>query len=241
VTDPRRSPAPSKVELIESIPLLVRGDRELIRLDRQTVRVEHGLAETAWHELLSEGEDDPSGDFRTGYLLGVESPRRGQRHPAASQLKAELYDQVVAPIAQRHRANFEFSFFKAAEGQPPSAAEGVHYGGYHVDTHAGDHSGLELLRVLLNVHSHLRRFRFAAVDRFELARRGAGIGRGVYQVPQLPGFVEDRELAIPAFDGQTISYITFWASVVPHVGVETAAGYFLASYEAAVPAGAATS
>jgi hypothetical protein len=108
----------------------------------------------------------------------------------------------------------------------------VHYDGYHLDTHRGVGPRVELLRVLVNLSARPRVFRFAAVDRYEMDERGCWLGRDDYSVTDLPADVEDRVLEIPGFDGQTVTYLTFWASVGPHVGIDTDAGYFLASFEA---------
>ena len=132
--------------------------------------------------------------------------------------------------------NYALSFLKAAEGPPPEAAEGVHHEGFHLDTHPqinGD--GRELARLLINLADVPRRFRYASIDRFELARRGLRVPRSDYQVVELPPEVETRTIEIRPRRPGLVHALRFWASVIPHVGVEDERGHFLASYEAVAP------
>jgi hypothetical protein len=86
--------------------------------------------------------------------------------------------------------------------------------------------------VLLNLGPEPRRMRYAAIDRFQLAERGISLPRSDYQVVDLPRGVERRTVEIPAYRNGTAFGLRFWASVVPHVGVDAETGHFLASYEA---------
>jgi hypothetical protein len=69
-------------------------------------------------------------------------------------------------------------------------------------------------------------------DRFELAAAGLDLPRSSFQVVEAPAEFDHSIVDIPPFDGAAISYLTFWASLVPHVGVEGPEGHFLASFEA---------
>lgn len=220
---------------MESRVVCLAGGHELIRADTQSVDLDRALVADAREQLMARDRQSTPG-FRWGYLLGVEDADAAAG-PAVAALKAALYEQVVAPVAHCRAVRFDFSFFKAATGQPPVAEEGVHYSGLHLDTHpdiAAD-EGVELLRVLVNLGSSPRCIRFLPIDRFELAGRGVRVRRADYQVVAEPPDLPSETVEIPAFDRGSISYLTFWASVVPHVGVDTPAGYFLGSFEALAP------
>lgn len=224
--------APALVDLVESRSVCVFDGRELIRLDSQAVELAADLVTDAREQLLSRTVKQEQPGFRWGYLLGVEDAAGDSVPPAVGELGLSVRDQIVEPVGHCRQVDFGFSFFKAAEGSPPDASEGVHYRGYHLDTHTGTEPGLELLRVLVNLHEAPRAIRFAPIDRRALAKRGYGVAKDDYRVRALPPGVPDMTVEIPGFDGDVASYLTFWASAVPHVGADTDAGYFLASYEA---------
>ena len=93
----------------------------------------------------------------------------------------------------------------------------------------------ELARLLINLAPTPRAFRYAAIDRFELARRGVSVPRSDYQVVELPADVPVEIVEIPPLEPNCVSALAFWASVVPHVGLDGPDGHFLASYEALAP------
>jgi hypothetical protein len=155
--------------------------------------------------------------------------------PKASELAARLCEGAVR--AQDRGGDYALSFLKVALGQPPRSAEGVHYTGFHLDTHpeVDGTGGRELSRLLFNLADVPRRFRYAGIDRFELARRGHEVPRSDYQVVELPAGVEVIEIEIPPREANRIHALHFWASVIPHVGADDEQGHFLASYEAVAP------
>ena len=196
--------------------------------------IDSALIEGARRELLA--SRPPEGVHRWGFLLGVEEEARPNL-PAASELDERLRANVIGPISTETGRAYALSFLKTAEGPPPPASEGVHYDGFHLDTHPDldGERGVELARVLINLSTEPRRFRFAAVDRRSLAARGVPVHRGDYQVVDLPGDVEVRTVEIPGRDEDRLHALRFWASVVPHVGADDERGHFLASYEALAP------
>jgi hypothetical protein len=216
------------VELLGSRVVLALGGHEAIRLDTQRVSLEPGDVAAARSALL-DGRPAAHG-FRWGFALGVDADR-----PAAvSRVVRAVHEELVAAVGHCRGATFSFSFAKATEGRPPQASEGALYDGFHLDTHpeiTGD-DGPELLRVLVNLSPRPRVFTYARIDRFGLRERGAEVARDDYQVVRLPPDVRSEVVLIPPYTGTSLSYLTFWASLIPHVGVETPAGSFLASYEA---------
>lgn len=204
----------------------------LARVERFDVALRENLVAAAREELLA--RRSASGDrFRWGYLLGVEDAVR-EGLPTTAGLERRLRDALVEPLARATGRSYELSFLKAASGPPPEAREGVHYAGFHLDTHPAitEPAGRELARVLINLAPYPRVLRIAAVDRFTLARRGVPVDRGDYQVVDLPSDVPVRTVAIPGATETAVHALRFWASVVPHVGADGPDGHFLASYEA---------
>lgn len=213
------------------VQLLAGAEAPLLELVDLRSPIDPALIEAARAELLARRPAD--GEHRWGFLLGVEEQaRRGL--PAASELDERLRATVIDPISDRTGRPYALSFLKTAEGPPPAASEGVHYDGFHLDTHPelDGEDGVELARVLINLSPEPRRFRFAAIDRRSLAARGVRVHRGDHQVVDLPGDVEVRTIEIPGRDESRMHALRFWASVVPHVGADDERGHFLASYEA---------
>jgi hypothetical protein len=173
------------------------------------------------------------GPFQWGYLLGVERPTVS--FPHVDLIDRALVDAIDS-MTEVDGLAFALSFFKVAAGPPPSEASGVHFDGFHFDTHPDitADAGVELDRVLINLAEFPRRIRYALTTRFDLARRGLPIDRGDYQVVELPADVDTREVVIPPRSHATVHGLRFLASVVPHVGVDDD-GYFLASYERIQP------
>lgn len=153
--------------------------------------------------------------------------------PTVGRVDAALRD-AIAGLGEPFDRSYELSFFKAADGAPPLKAEGVHFDGFHLDTHpqVTGADDAELARVLINLAPTPRRFRYALTDRFELAGLGYGVPRSDYQVVALPAEIAVRLIEIPPAQPDRLFALAFWASVVPHVGVDGPEGYFLASYEA---------
>ena len=201
-----------------------------VRLVRLPVRLPADLATDARAELLKRGGSAPEDAFRFGYLLGVELDRLPEL-PAGSTLHRLLCERVVDP-------GYSLSFFKTTVGTAPEASEGVHFDGFHLDTHPdirSDEQRLELARLLINLAPTPRAFRYAARDRFELARRGLRVPRSDYQVVELPPDVAVETAEIPALEPDAVHALAFEASVVPHVGSDGPDGHFLASYETVAP------
>jgi hypothetical protein len=196
-----------------------------------------GLDEATLHrarsQLLDRVTPDRDAPFRWGYLLGTEGAP-GAEMPAVAQLVRALDDVVVEAMQADTGRRYERSVIKTAVGPPPPAHEGVRLSGFRLDTQPAItvDPGLELARVLLNLGPEARRMRYAAIDRFRLAERGISLPRSDYQVVDLPRGVERRTVEIPAYRNGTAFGLRFWASVVPHVGVDAETGHFLASYEA---------
>jgi hypothetical protein len=153
----------------------------------------------------------------------------------ASELAARVYDDAVR--SRDRGGEYALSFLKVAIGRPRESGEGVHYAGFHLDTHpeVDGTGGRELSRLLFNLADSPRRFRYAGIDRFELARRGHEVPRSDYQVVELPPGVEIIEIEIPSREATRVHALHFWAIVIPHVGADDEQGHFLASYEAVAP------
>jgi hypothetical protein len=215
-------------------PALVASAQDLVHLARFTLRVDENLLSASRDELLSRTAADEGQGFREGYLLGVEE---GPDMPTTQELDRWLQAELISQAATARASDYRLSFFKTSTGVPPEASEGVHFAGFHLDTHPELTSdrGFELSRILINLAGSPRLVRFASVTRYQLAERGIRVHRGDYQVVELPDDIETRLIEIPAPERGAIYALHFWASVVPHVGVDQPDGYFLASYEAPAP------
>jgi hypothetical protein len=201
-----------------------------VKVVRFPLRMPAELAASARAELLDRGREPAGAAFRFGYLLGVELDALPGL-PALARLDGLLREHVVEP-------SYGLSFFKTTVGRAPAVEEGVHFDGFHLDTHPdirSDSEGVELTRLLINLAPTPRVFRYAAIDRFELAQLGVRVPRADYQVVELPPDVEVRTIEIPPLEPNRVSALAFRASVVPHVGSDGPDGHFLASYEAVTP------
>jgi hypothetical protein len=202
----------------------------LLLLDRHRATVDRTLVDEAAKELLAGASPGPDG-FRAGYLLGVEAAE-DRPTPRARALVEELRRAIVTAVGVRHGVDFSFSFMKVGVGQAPSADEGVHYEGHHLDTHPGLDAGVELLRVLVNLSTEPRTFVYAQTDRWQLEARGITLRRQEFEQLRLPPDIESQSLEIPGRRPGAVYALRFLASAVPHVGLNGPHGYFLASFEA---------
>ena len=223
--------AETLVELTHSERVFVWQGSELIRLDRQRIALTSDDLAAAHRETLERG-GLPRGGFRFGFLLGVDAEQAG---PAARRVIATLEEGLVAPVGRCRGSEFELSFLKAAEGNAQPSTEGPLFDGFHLDTHPEllTDSSRELLRVLVNLSCRPRTLRFLTAPRWELAEEGCDVSRESFRVDPPPTVGEDQ-VVLPGFDAGSISYLTFWASRVPHVGLESPEGHFLASFETVV-------
>lgn len=80
-----------------------------------------------------------------------------------------------------------------------------------------------------------RYFRYRETDSRELCKQGIAIGRSEFRSLALPDRIKESTTTIPGRSPESICGLCFWASMVPHVGVNTIDGYFLISYEGVVP------
>ena len=214
-------------------PVMVRGEYTLIGLGHARCGLSDRLVDSAAREVTGRRLEHADLGVRWGYLLGLERDATVDSFPATWQLSDALYQDVVRPIADRELADFRFSFCKAYSGPVLRETEGVHYEGLHIDTHPGLTESTDLLRVLINVGERERRFRFGDATRIELERDGL-YDRSSFRADHVEPRVPIREIRIPGRNGDRVSFLVFWASVVPHVGITESPGYFLLSFEAVV-------
>jgi hypothetical protein len=192
------------------------------------------LAEATLFAAAAELMDRPTATHTTGfsasYLLGVEED--SARFPASAALVERLRESVVRPIEAELGVAFGLSFLKLACGRPPCASHGVYYEGPHLDSHPGIARGTELLRVLLNLGPRRRRFQYFLTDVFALQAAGVPVGRTDFAPLSLSRDIARATLDIPGRTADRVDLLQFWASVVPHVGINEPTGSFLASFEA---------
>lgn len=204
------------------VPLLVLRTAQL-SLAEETIAA-------AAAELFARRVSTQHDDFSASYLLGVEEDPR--RFPASAALVRLLRESVVGPIEAELGVAFDLSFLKIARGRPPIAAEGVYYEGPHLDSHPGIAPGTELLRVLINLGSRRRLFQYFLTDVYALQADGVSVGRTGFEPLALAGDIPPATIDIPGRTSDHVGLMQFWASVVPHVGINEPTGCFLASFEA---------
>jgi len=201
--------------------------QRLITLHTLKLDVDETLIAEAEQELLQRRQERREEGFVWGYLLGVEFGEE-KEFPKAQLLIREVLRQLGR---EKETRDFQFSFCKACKGRSASDAEGVHYEGMHLDTHPDITDEKELLRLLFNFFPRRRQFHFAHADRRSLQQQGLELDRKFYKTLELPGNVRTQVIDIPGREGNTVHFLRFWASVVPHVGITEEEGYFLVSFE----------
>lgn len=207
----------------------------LLGLGSRQCRVDDQLVAAAKAEITSRRQEFADHGVTWGYLLGVERPDTERAFPSAWRLWDVLRDDIAQLIGQSHGARFQFSFCKGYSGPVVSEAQGVHYEGLHIDTHPDLTDQADLLRILINVDSQQRRFRFGDATRVELDAAGLYRDRGSFRADHVERHVPIRDVAIPGRRGSWVSFLLFWASAIPHVGITESPGYFLYSFEAVRP------
>lgn len=207
------------------VPLLAR--------ERHEIDLDEGLLARARRELLDGGATGSA--FRSGFLLGVQAERG--THPACIELADVLQAELLEELERAHRIEFALSFYKLALGAPPDADEGPFYEGCHLDTHPDLTDSSELLRLLVNLSIHPRRFLYAATDRWRLADGGVGYGRRDFEPLHLPAGTRTNVVEIPGRTAISVHALRFLASAVPHVGLNDPPEHFLVSFEAVAAVG----
>jgi hypothetical protein len=177
--------------------------RPLIVLERHAVGTDPALLARVREELAA-----------AGHLLGLHADPAA--HPACVGLAEALQRRL-------HADGFELSFYKLALGAPPPEPP-------HLDSHPELTGDAELLRLLVNLSPHPRRFLYAATDRWRL---GAD-DRSEYAPLALPPGAERRVVAIPGRTPSTLHALRFLASAVPHVGLNDPPEHFLLSFDAVI-------
>jgi hypothetical protein len=191
------------------------------------------LFDATEQELLSRTSCIRNQSFVGSYLLGLEFCE--DSFPCCAVLLQYVRSALVQPLESLLKVKLAFSFIKYAAGMPPPSAEGVFYEGEHLDSHPGLQNDLELFRVLFNVARTTRLFRYRETDSRELLRQGISTGRSDFRSLSLPSSIKERVAIIPGRNRERICGLCFWASMIPHVGVNTNDGYFLISYEGVMP------
>jgi hypothetical protein len=221
-------------KLLDFTPLMVRNGFPLLGCGRTTCRLDEVLVSAAKTEVLGRRAELESLGVNWGYVLGVERTATHDLYRSAWRLADVLRDDVVTAAGIIHQAEFAFSFCKAYSGPVIREAAGVHYEGLHIDTHPALTDPTDLLRILINVDAVPRRFRYADVTRVELAASGLYSDRTRFHVDHITQEVPLRDVSLPARHGNEVSFLLFWASIIPHVGITEPPGYFLYSFEAVV-------
>lgn len=198
----------------------------LLRLERYSARLPPALLVDARDELLRGGAGPHPAH---GWLLGLQADDR--RYPRCLKLAA-----AVRHFAELEEgpAGFELSFLKYARGCVPVTDEGPLHEGLHLDTHPALSGARELHRVLVNLSTRPRRFRYAVVDRWALSERGVAYGRRQFEPLTLPADIPQCDAHIPGRTADTFHALRFLASAMPHVGINDESEQFLVSFESVV-------
>jgi hypothetical protein len=206
------------------IPLLAR--------ERYDLSLDAALVEEARAELLGRGcaARAAEGGFRSGFLLGVEADPEAQ--PACVELAMTLHSHLLAGLERSSGLEFRLSFFKLGVGPPPTVDEGPLYEGPHLDSHPGLTESTELLRLLVNLSEHPRRFLYCPIDRWQLAALGVACGRREFVPLVLPPETVTRVIELPGHFEGSFHALKFLASAVAHVGLNDPPEHFLVSFEA---------
>jgi hypothetical protein len=223
-----------RMSSLKITPVMTRGDSVLVGSGMMNSGLGDALVCAAKAEVLCRRDDLKKHGVKWGYLLGVERAATQEQYPSAWRLCAVLENEIVTALGASRHVNFAFSFCKAYSGPVIKEAAGVHHEGLHIDTHPALTETTDLLRVLINVDASARCFRFGDVTRLELASSGLYSDRTRFEAEHLEGHVQLRECVLRGRRGGEVSFLLFWASVVPHVGINEALGYFLYSFEAVV-------
>lgn len=204
-----------------------RNNKELISTGVTSLNIDITLLDKAEIELLNRRQERKDEGFVWGYLLGVELENI-KDFPCSIELVKTLRNHL---LHLNISSDFAFSFCKVCRGQSTADAEGVHYEGMHLDTHPLLNEKNELLRILFNLSKYPRRFQFALTDRHELEDLKIELDRTNYKTLKLPDSIASNIIEIPGRQNNTVHFLKFWASAVPHVGLTDGNGYFLTSFE----------
>ena len=109
--------------------------------------------------------------------------------------------------------------------------EFVDHEGFHLDSHPALSESRELVRVLVNLSTHPREFAYCETHWWELVGYGISVGRTEFVPRVVPASISRKTVLLPRRTATTVFALRFWASIVPHVGLNSEDRSFLASFE----------
>lgn len=207
--------------------LLGTTEKPLMVLEQHAIDdIDFSAAETELKRYIEQQADE---SCTWGYFPGMEEDET-EKYPACRALAVKL-EELLAKLAQPPQG-FRLAFIRMATGKPVSQ-----YGGMHLDVDIGvGHkrdpavpAAQEIVRVLVNFGEAPRRLRYCIRARDQLAADGIALSAAQYAQLQLP---EDllRTAEIPSRQGNRLSCLIFWSSLLAHEGVTDERGHFMAAY-----------
>ena len=204
--------------LLERKIILGTKEKPLIVLEKRACNIHSFPA--AQKELVQSATKNKS--LVWGYYSSLD---KETTYPACAQLAQDLRKITGTSL--------QLAFIRVSTGKQESGI-----GGLHTDSHIDGRpivdptrkENEEVLRVLLNGGTMPRKLGYCEFTPNELAQKGAILTEMGYTKVELPSSISMKTIEIPPREENAIWALTFWASLIPHTGIDDERGHFLIAY-----------
>lgn len=211
---------------------VILGDNSnpLMILQKFSIQDDLYCFDEARQELHSYWTENAVAGSPWGYYYWLDPKPSDADYPRCAKLRDQLQKSLLPSLYP----DLNLAFFQyMPEGiTKPNNSE------FHLDVHdangierrEGVPAQLDVLRVLLNAHSHPRILRYLDCSIEQLQSAGIDTSGTHYNAFTAPAGIQEQRIEIPPIESGYIWMLAFWANIVPHVGFSTETGQFLISY-----------
>ena len=144
----------------------------------------------------------------------------------------QLIEQL-RPLVDQVSPDLELAFLRTSTGKQESGIGGLHLDAHKDSRPVQDPNRKEkehVLRVLFNLGNAPRTLGYHDASLKEIEEKGGTLTEMGYTKVELPESLPMKKLDIPPIEEDGIWVLSFYASLVPHTGIDDEKGHLLAAY-----------